>query len=372
MKKIKVLHIIGGSELGGAEMHVLTIFEYIDKSTFEPYLICLCKGPMYDEAVKRGINAIVIPMKHKFDFSTIKPLKNYILENNLDIVHTHGVRANTMARIAAFLARKPVVTTFHSFIMNDYDSKLEAMVAKYMTLATSPISTKVITVSDALKNDLIKMGISDKKIVTIYNGIDFSSRIATKTREEVLKELNIDPMQKIVTTVARLQSVKGHRYFIEAAWFIAKKRSDVHFLIVGEGPLKDSLVKQVNNLGLHDRVHFTGYRSDIDNIYIASDIICVTSLIEGQSLVIIEAMWHQKPVISTNAGGPSEMIINNETGLLIPPANPTLLAEKILLLLDNQQLAANLALNGKKSVERFSVKEMIRKTEEVYLSVLKE
>ncbi|SHE68419.1 Glycosyltransferase involved in cell wall bisynthesis [Caldanaerobius fijiensis DSM 17918] len=370
MDKIKVLHVIGGGELGGAEMHVLTIFEYIDKSVFEPHLICLCRGPMYEEAVKRGFNVTVVEMKHKFDFSTIKPIKEYIQRNQIDIVHTHGVRANTMARIAAFLAHKPVVTTFHSFIMNDYDSKLEAMVAKYMTLATSPISTKIITVSNALKNDLIKMGINGNKIITIYNGIDFSSRFATKTREDVLNELNIDPSQKIVSVIARLQTVKGHKYFIDAANIVSKQRDDVQFLLAGDGPLKESLVKQAKDLGISDRVHFIGHRSDIDNIYVASDIICVTSLIEGQSLVIVEAMWHQKPVISTNVGGPSELISDKKTGLLIPPANAQILAEKILLLLNDPWLAYSLALNGKKSVERFSVKEMINKTEKVYKDII--
>jgi glycosyltransferase involved in cell wall biosynthesis len=121
MKKVgdkkRILHFIGGGEIGGAEELLLSLMKLLDKEKYEAWLICLCEGPFAQLVARQGFKVAVVPMRHKFDLGTIKPIREYLIKHNIDLVHTHGVRANLVARTAAKQAGLPVVTTFHSVLL---------------------------------------------------------------------------------------------------------------------------------------------------------------------------------------------------------------------------------------------------------------
>jgi hypothetical protein len=126
MNKIKVLQVIGGGEFGGAEQHLLTLMRLLDRDRFSPVLICLCEGPFAELCRREGIETHEIFMSHKLDLKVVDPIRTLIRENRIDIVHTHGMRANLAARMAGKKEGIPVITTFHSILRYDYQSAWEA------------------------------------------------------------------------------------------------------------------------------------------------------------------------------------------------------------------------------------------------------
>jgi glycosyltransferase involved in cell wall biosynthesis len=170
-----------------------------------------------------------------------------------------------------------------------------------------------------------------------------------------------------VLTVARLDEQKGQRYLLEAAAQVPQAR----FVLAGDGPLRTSLEAQARSLGLEQRVKFLGYRSDIPDLLAGCDVFVLPSLYEGLPLSILEAMSAGKPVIATQIGGTDEAVIPNETGLLIPPADPAALAAAIRKLLDDRPFARRLALAGQARVEcEFSAATMVQRVTNVYTELL--
>ncbi|SHG42975.1 N-acetyl-alpha-D-glucosaminyl L-malate synthase BshA [Thermosyntropha lipolytica DSM 11003] len=366
MKKIKVLHLIGGGEIGGAERLVLTLLKLLNRDRYEPYLICLCPGPFASLARANGIKADTIAMRHKLDISTIRPLREYMRQKGIDIVHTHGVRANLVGRIAAHKEKLPVVTTFHSRLSYDYDSRLAALVATLLTRMTNRYTDRFIAISYAIKEEILAMGVPDSKLQVIHNGLDTDKFKSNRDEKEVKRELGLSPDKKIVTMIARLHPVKGHKYFILAAREVMQHTKEVQFLIIGEGSLRPELEQMVRELHLEEEVLMPGYYNDIEDIYRISDLICVPSLMEGLGLVVLEAMFFRVPVIATRVGGIPEIIEDGKDGILIPPEDHRALAEKIIRLLEDELLRKRLTDNALKKIEKFTMENMTKQVEAIY------
>ena len=178
---------------------------------------------------------------------------------------------------------------------------------------------------------------------------------------------SIERSRPVVLTVARLDEQKGHRYLLEAAAQIP----EAQFVLAGDGPLRTSLEAQARSLGVEERVKFLGYRSDIADLLADCDVFVLPSLYEGLPLSILEAMSAGKPVIATHIGGTDEAVIAGETGLLVPPANPTALAAAIRSVLTDRPLAQRLASAGRARVEQeFSATKMVQQVMDVYDELL--
>jgi len=316
MDKIRVLHVIGGGEVGGAEELVLTLMKLLDREKYEPYLLCLCEGPFAGLAEEQGLKAFVLPMKHKLDISTVTPLRKYIRDNNINIVHTHGVRANLVARIAAKKEIIPVVTTVHSILRYDYDSIIKAVFARYLTMLTNKNTDRFIAISRVIEREIIKMGVSPDRITVVHNGLDISKFAQPREPYKVKEELHLETDKPVVTMVARLHPVKGHEYFLRAARKVIDMGFKVQFLIIGEGIYREKIEQRVKELGLENIVKMPGYYSQVEDIYAVSDILCVPSIMEGLGLVILEAMFFNVPVIASDTGGIPEIIEDGVDGLL--------------------------------------------------------
>ncbi|QGU00490.1 Glycosyltransferase [Candidatus Syntrophocurvum alkaliphilum] len=366
MNKTKVLHLIGGGEIGGAEELVLTIMKLLDKEKYDPHLICLCHGPFVELAKKEGLKASTIPMKHKLDLSTINPIKEYLVKNKIDIVHTHGVRANLVARIAAHKEGLPVATTFHSALRYDYNNKITSIFAKRLTMLTNKHTNKFIAISNSIKDEIMAMNVPANKIKVIHSGLDTAKFTSNTPKEKVQKELEINPQNKTITMVARLHPVKGHEYFIRAAKEVIEKNINAQFLIIGEGELRSELEQLINKLNLDKNIIMPGYYSKIEDIYRISDIICVPSVMEGLGLVVLEAMYFKTPVIASNVGGIPEIIEDGKDGILTPPQDYKALADAIIKLCQNEKLSQTIAQNATQKINNFTVQNMTREVEIIY------
>jgi glycosyltransferase involved in cell wall biosynthesis len=371
LRHLKVIHIIGGGEFGGAEKHILNLAGAADSLRVDYTVCCLFSAPFADIASDAGISALSIPMSHKADFKVVGKLARVIMEGNFDLVHTHGVRANLLGRLAARQAgKRKVITTVHSLLEKDYPGVVSRLANSWAERSTRGLTDHFIAVSQGLRDRLVCGGIPAKEVTVIYNGISLEEIRPSSEPGAARKKMGFFPETPLVGIVARLHSVKGHSHFLEAARSILEQRPEVRFLVVGAGPHRPVLEKMAGSFGITDQVVFTGFIDDVYSLMADLDLLVISSLWEGFGLTAIEAMALGVPVVATEVGGLPEVVLHGETGLLVPPANPVALARNILWMLDHPGEASSMAEKGGQIVrEKFTSTVMARRTEELYRRV---
>jgi glycosyltransferase involved in cell wall biosynthesis len=227
----------------------------------------------------------------------------------------------------------------------------------------------MVVVSEDIKKFLIKyVGIKSGRVTTIYNGIDFNSYCSDNgSRNKVRKELGIDEKQSVIGTVGNLYSVKGHTYLLKAFAIIKNRFPSAVVVIAGRGGLLDKLQKESADLNIQNNIRFLGFREDIHDLLQAMDVFVLPSISEGLPLSALEAMASKKPVVATDVGGMPEVVMNGQTGFTVPSKNPKSLAEKIMFLLENKNLADEMAEKSRNRVEKeFALENMVSRYQELY------
>lgn len=363
MKPVTVLHIIGGGEFGGAEKHILNLAVGLDPSEINLKLCCLHREPFYQIARQAGVQAWALPMQGKFDVGIIKRLTKLIVEQQVDIVHTHGVRANLMGRLAARMVHRPVMTTVHSLLSMDYPQPLTRFIYTLIERSTAPLTQRFITVSESLKTALAEQGVAPEKISVVYNGIDF-------TRYDMLKGVRDEAAVPTVGVIGRLHPVKGQQYFLEAAAKVLADRPDATFVLAGAGADRERLENLAAKLGITDQVQFLGFVEDVPTLLTKLDLVVIPSLAEGFGLIAAEALAMEVPVVATQVGGLPEVVLDHVTGLLVNPADSAALAKGILWMLNHPHEAKDMAQKGREFVQQnFSALAMAERTKRLYLEV---
>jgi glycosyltransferase involved in cell wall biosynthesis len=182
----------------------------------------------------------------------------------------------------------------------------------------------------------------------------------------VKRELRLKDDDKTIGIIGMLHENKGHRYFIEAASFLSSRKPEARFLIIGDGELREELKRQVNELGLDNTVLFLGHQENMPEIYSFLDIFVIASDSETFGLSLLEAMAAKKAIITTDCGGPSEIIQNGRNGIIVPIRDPKTMAEKIEYLLDNSAQSEFLSGNAQKDVEKYDISFTVRKIQQIY------
>ncbi|AFM43451.1 glycosyltransferase [Desulfosporosinus acidiphilus SJ4] len=366
MKTFKILHMIGGGEIGGAEQHVLTLLQNLDPSQFRPSLICLTQGP-FAELAEPIIPTQSFIMRNPLDLSLLPSLMHYLRQQGIDLIHTHGSRANFLGRISAKLLKLPNVTTVHSSLAHDYLSPWSARLAIGLDRLTLPMTSKIITVSHYLSMEVSSRG--GKHLTTIYNGqsplpfID-SSAMRVQFREQ----WGIPKDAFVLGTIGRLHPTKGHVFLCRAASQLVQRFPKLHLLIIGEGPLRSTLEAELQNTSLP--YTFAGFLPQAYRALPAMDIFMLPSISEGMGLVLLEAMQMGVPIVASEIGGIPEVVRSKKEALLVPPGNVSELINACTLLIENPELAKSLVSSGQRRWPLFSVEEMVRATEEIYKSLL--
>ncbi len=368
MGRTKVLHIIGGGEFGGAEQHLITLLRHVNPAEFELHAACFFSGPLAPLVVNEGFPAYVFPMQSKFDLSPVNEMASLIRREGFSIVHTHGVRANLVGRLAARRARvSRVVTTVHSVLDFDYPRYLDRLVNRMCENLTRRFTSRFIAVSEMLREQLTREGIPRDRITTIYNGLELGQYNPLASGQGVREELGLNPEQTVAGIIARLHPVKGHDTLLKAMAEVVPDFPDLVLLVVGSGTERQRLERVTEGLGLKDRVIFTGFRSDIPEVIAALDFLVLPSLSEGLGLIVMEAMAMQKPVLATRVGGIPEVVTPGRDGLLVPPGDPEALARGIRTLAGDRELASRLAAAARKTIEtKFSAEKMGAETAALY------
>lgn len=369
MQRIRVLHLIGGGEFGGAERHILTLFRSFNPQDVLIEAACLFAAPFAPLAREAGMRVKVLPMRSKLNLGVAWRLKEIL--SGYDIIHTHGVRANLLGRMAAQGSGLPVCTTVHSMLSQDYPHPVTRIVNALTERLTRRFTTRFIAVSDFLAAELMKEGVRRDKITVVYNGIDLGAN-DDKPERTLRERLGLPEETPLVATVGRLHWVKGHRYFIAAAAEVLKQHPAARFIIIGSGPERPELERQIRALGLGGRVVLTGFVKEVMHYYPEFTALVLPSLAEGFGLVVLEALLHATPVVATRVGGLPEVLRDGETGLLVPPANAGALARAVCRVIEDPVAAKELASRGRDFVRReFSAAKMAAKTLAVYRELLR-
>ena len=367
MKPYKILHIIGGGEIGGAEQHVLTLLNGLDRTRFIPHLVCLTRGPLADLAREINIPSKIFPMHFPLDLSPLPGLIRWARQKGIDLIHTHGSRANLLGRLGAKCLGVPTLTTVHSSLAHDYLSPTSARMALGLDRLTLPLTSGIITVSDYLAKEVALRG--GRNLETIYNGqAPISIDDQTISRHQFRLQWAIPADALIFGTIGRLHPTKGQTSLIKAATQLRLKYPNLHLLFIGEGPLRQDLEVELNQSNIPHTL--TGYLPQAYQALPAMDLFVLPSVSEGMGLVLLEAMQAGVPIVASAVGGIPEVVRAGIDGLLVPPGDVAGFCEACSRIIDNPDLAKSLVLSGLGRWAKFSVANMVRKTEQVYNRLL--
>lgn len=334
---MKVLHLISGGDTGGAKTHIISLLKELDK-LIDPKVICFIKDTFYYDALEAGINIEVIEQKKRWDITAIRKLKDQIEEEDFDIIHCHGARANFISMFIKNKEDRPIITTIHSDYKLDFkDNFYKRIVYTGINSLALKRFDHYIAVSDTFKEMLVDRGFKREEIFTVYNGIELDTKTDYMEKEEFLNRYNINSKGKVVVgIIARLDLVKDHETFIKGAKKVLEKRKNVVFLIAGNGNDEERLKSLVVEYGMEKDVHFLGFIQDKYSFFNSIDINTLTSLSESFPYVILEGARLKKPVISTEVGGINHIVKDGYNGWLIDVKDNEALAEKIIYFVDNQ------------------------------------
>ncbi len=369
MKKINVLYVIWSLGLGGAEQVIINLIKGIDKDKFQPFVCCLNdKGPFAGELEQLGVKIFALHKKPGADLATIGKIKKILKEKHIDIIHPHLWGANFWGRLAAKAAgTKTVVITEHN--VDVWKKWYHKILDRFLACWTD----KIIVVSNQVKKFYVEnVGIADEKLEVVYNGIPLNPKLHDAEENLRLKEeLDINNTKPVLSNIGRLVPAKANHIFLETLRHLDKKGIDFNALIIGDGPLKESLIEQGKDLIEKKCVKFTGLRKDISKILDITDVSVLSSTREGFSIVVLESMAKGIPFVATNVGGNDEQIIDGETGFLTPVNDAKALADSITKILQNPELKQKMGQAAEERLTKnFALNIMVRQTEDLYLKIL--
>lgn len=362
---IKILHTEWSNGWGGQEIRILAESQNFIKKGYEVIIAAQPNSDLYKKSNQAGIRTLAINMNKGINFFAIWNLVRYIKKNKIDIIHTHSSVDSRTAGIAGKIAGIKVVRSRHISLPI---SKSPLTWWQYMKLAD-----KVITSGRDIRSNMIKDNkMLPNKIASAPAGVDTKIFSEDRNLKDIRPKYNIGSSDFLVGIVSVLRSWKGHRYLIEAIKMASNEISNIHLIIVGAGPQKDNIEKLVESLDIKEKVTLTGYQSNPEIFFNAMDLMVLPSFAgEATSQVLPQAMLMGKPVISTAAGGLSEVVIHNETGLIVPTKDSYEIFMAIKTIHNNNLLRKKLIKNGKKhALKNFTFDQMINTTENVYHEVL--
>jgi len=369
---MKVLHLAGGGDVGGAKSHILYLVNELRKY-IDVKIISFRDGPFVSEGRALGIDIDVVHTGSIF--KDISIVVDTIRKGKYDIVHSHGSKANMVSVFARMRTKFISLTTVHSDYRLDYLHSLP----KRLTFGTiNALALRLINnyvaVSSNFKKMLIKRHFESFKIFTVYNGVDFNTKFKPMTRAELAKKYNININEDDIVAgiLARLHPVKGLDTLIKAANEVVKKNKSVKFLICGEGDERKALEHQIANLGLTDNVFLLGHVDEPLRVLSNFDINLLTSLSESFPYAILEGTILKKPTISSNVGGISDLIEDGVNGFLFQPGDYLALAERLNKLISDKALRQTM---GEKIYEKakanFSLESMCKTQLGIYEKIIK-
>ena len=354
-----ILEYITPSRMGGAEEYFLRLIVSLSQKGHRVIVVtkrdCTLREKV-GELMKdnSGIELHGWKTSGKFDPKTFGKLRKLIRAQRVDLVHTHLTTASWLGALAGRATGVPTVAHIHGA-----DSKTWFQRAHYL-----------IAVAEGVKKHLLAQGIDGQRVPVLYYGIDLEKYAAPLPTPEAKARLNLAPETKTVGIIGSLIPRKGHRHLLNALKNIESQVGEVHAIFAGEGAEESALRLQAQALGLEERVHFLGFRTDAADIMAACDAVALPSYKEGLSIAMMEAMALARPVIVTNVAGMPELVQHGITGWMTSPGDETELAEALTQVFSEPENTRRLARAGRDFViENFDQNDCLRRVEQFLVDV---
>ena len=368
---LRILHVITGLEIGGAERVLLETAHYQKAQGHEVSVCSLRPGGPLESVAREVCPVFTTNMGHALTPQVVWRLARLMRRGGYDIAHSYLYQANLVTRVAARLAGVPVNISSVRCSYTWLNWK-HFLVDRW----TAHLADCITSVSEATRQFSIEReGLPAAKIVTLPNGIDvsrFASIDRQAARAALRGELGYGPDDLVVCTTGRLHEQKGHTYLFQAAEHLKERYPHLRLLIIGDGPQRGALEAECRRRGLAGMVTFLGMRKDVPELLAASDIFAFPSLYEGMPNAVLEAMAMSLPVVASTADGTVEIIEHEAHGVLVPPGDAQALKAALERLLSEPALRRQFAEAGRlRVVEEFTFQKTMQQTEALYCDYLR-
>jgi glycosyltransferase involved in cell wall biosynthesis len=359
-----------GDIVGGGQISLLALMQYLDRQVYEPLCVCPGEGSMTAAVRQAGIPVRIVEQPQlrlhtcRAVVGAVWRLSRLVQREHIELIHANGSRCMFYAGLAGKLARVPVVWHVRVLEQDGWWDRLLAL-----------LSARIIVISQAVKSRFSYLR-SAEKLRVIHNGVDLQV-YARADGTALRRRLGYDDYA-LVGMVAQLIPWKRHTDFIRAMAAVAARHPQARFLVVGSDPepggqYECRLKVLVDELGLADRVVFMGFHEDMAEIMALLDVVVLTSENEPFGRVLIEAMAASRPVVATQGGGVPEIVQDKKTGLLVPVGGIEKIAAAVEFLLEHRQQARSMGEAGQRRAKTcFSIKAHTSTVECLYREVLKD
>jgi glycosyltransferase involved in cell wall biosynthesis len=363
MEKIKILYVITSLGLGGAEKLLLSYVRGLNNKKYQSYVCCLREKPDdLSKEIEENAEVINLKIRGRFNPFVVYRLLKVIKKIQPEIIHTHLFQPRIYTTIANLFHNRSILVTHKHSIVNPGKHHIFL----FFEMLSILLNKKVVAISESVKQSLKRYEfIPESKIFVLTNCIDYQ-----KFSEAAELRAKKNENSVIIGTVGRLEKVKGISYLLLAMKIILQRFPEAKLEITGGGSVLDELKLLTKKIGISNSVKFFGKLENPIPNYSRMDIFVLPSIIEGFGIVLLEAMAAGVPVVATNVHGIKEVVLDGESGILIPPKNPEAIAEAIMKIIEQPQLAKTLIEKGSKRARLFDIQEHLMKLENFYTSLL--
>jgi glycosyltransferase involved in cell wall biosynthesis len=305
---IHVLEIVGNAIVGGMERSVANLVKELPPDTFRFTCLCPFQSPFTRSLKEKGCPVFVAPLRDDPTWRSLQMAVEIVRHHRVDLIHGHLPNAHILAGLTGMITQTPTIATIHGMSLTVHELGISRMT-----------QTHLIVVCQEAYAQALALGIAPQNLSLIPNGIDTELFRSIPHTQRFKAALGLSPEVPMVGFVGRLAWEKGPDEFLRIAARVHQKRPALHFVLVGEGPLREQLVQLIHELGLENCVHLAGLWDDMTEVYSALDVLVVTSRSEGMPLAVLEAMACERPVIAMAVGGVAEIIEEGVSGYLIAP-----------------------------------------------------
>ena len=370
MRPINILRVITWLPVGGIERRLVALLPRLDRERFNVSVVCIReRGPLADALEAAGVPVACIPFRRRWDLAALRRLAGLMREQRTDIVHSHMYRSNVPATVAGRMARVPHVwAQVHN--VDTWETRRQL----WMDRQLCRWRDGAIAVSECVRRDVMaSMQLPAERVRVIYNGIDVERFARARSRRgEIRRREGVGDVDTVFLFMARLVEQKRPGDFLEAIGRLQMRQDGerVCAWVLGDGPMSKELKRHAETLPHPDRIRFFGRRDDIENYLPGADAFVLPSIKEGFSNALLEAMASGLAIVATDVGGNAEAIRDGRDGLIVEPNDPDALEEVMLKLWTKRDLRASLAVSAAERAQTFSLDQMQRNVEALYLETM--
>ncbi|SDA10706.1 Glycosyltransferase involved in cell wall bisynthesis [Nitrosospira sp. Nsp11] len=358
-RPINLLQIIGGSIVGGMENYVLRLLQRLPGDAFHVTCLCIAESRFTAQLRDIGCSVHTTPMTDEPEWQSLQLGVSLIRAEAIDVIHAHLPNAHLLAGILGRITERPALATIHGRYLHIRDFEVHKL-----------MQTHICVVAKSAYFHALNLGVPASKLRFIANGVDTEIFHPMAKTDYLHSIINVSPATPLIGFIGRLSHEKGPEVFVQVASMVHKKCEKYHFVLVGDGPMRQKLKDDIDNMGLNGYVHMAGLQSDMPQVYSSLDLVVSTSYSEAMPLAIIEAMASGLPVIATNVGGVIDIVEVGRTGLLNGVGDLNGMANNIVTMMSDESARIEMGKAARKRTEaNFELTNSVGQTSELLSSL---